>query len=881
MSDLSPERWKEIDDLFTEVLELDSKQREAILAERCVEDEDLRLAVERLLVADSRSGNFLIGSAETLVSDAFEEALRQGAEDLDATRSSRIGERIGSWRLVREIGRGGMARVFLAERADGEFQHTVAVKLIRRGLDTEDFIERFRAERQILSSLRHPNIATLIGGGTTDDGLPYLVLEYVDGQPITDYCDEHRLSVATRLELFEDAARAVQYAHANLVVHRDIKPSNILVTTDGVVKLLDFGIAKLLDPDAAPSNVALTRTGHRPLTPEYASPEQVRGDPITTASDVYQLGVLLYRLLTGERPYDVTGPGRELEDAITGSQPTMPSIAAGRLAAEEAARKGATPGRLGRLLRGDLDVIVLKALRKVPGRRYGSAVEMAEDVRRHRQGRPILARRESRLYRTRKFLQRNTWFAPVAAALFLLIGLYVATLIRHGHELEEERNVARDVKEAFVSFFTAPEEVDGSGLGEGRRDITVREAILEGADRVRAELADRPAARAELFGAMAEVLNDLDEQEHAHQLASEALAIEERLYGEASPEIEETLWLVGRLHPDADSARAFLERRLELGRTLYGENHPRVANSLEHLAMVETDPAVASQLLEKSVEILRQHRDTDLVTPRSLAFSLGRLAQVYGGLGRHEDAVTVSREAYDLMLGYLGEDHSDTALHGVKLAGALGAVGRVEEARRLFEASLATLDEELGPAHATTITSRGNYALVLVQLEDYAAAEATQRRLVEANRERFGDVSPSTAAALQNLAVTAKLRGRYAEADSLLNAAFERYAATHGEVHYLTAFPLLTMAEIRLKTGDYAGAEDAAGRAMEILADALPAGHYATAVAECRVGMALVGQGRVEEGRPLLYHAASILQAVDVARIADHRTACMEAAAAL
>ena len=877
------DRWYEVDDLFDRALDLEPDERSAFLDERCTGDPDLRRAVEGLLTADSEARRFLDGRAEDLAPEAFAAALTDVrlADPADGG-GDRAGERIGAWRLVRLLGQGGMAWVFLAERVQGGFEQTAALKLVRRGLGGQVFVRRFVAERRILSSLHHPAIARLIDGGTTGDGLPYLVLEYIDGVPITDYCAAHGCTVAERLRLFDQAARAVQYAHANLVIHRDIKPSNILVTADGQVKLLDFGIARLLDPGADPEAASLTRTGFRPLTPEYASPEQVRGETITTALDVYQLGVLLYRLLTGERPYRVAGTGAAaITEAITRTRPVPPS----QTVLDRDGRDGDgledTPERLSRRLRGDLDVIVLKALRKDPDRRYGSAVEMAEDVRRHLEGRPIVARRESRAYRTRKFLQRNRWVVPVVALIALLVGAYILTLVRQGRRLEDERNVARDVQHAFVSFFTSPDARDGFGLGEGRRDLTVREAILEGADRVREELADRPAARAQLFGAMARVLADLDEVDPARELAEETLGLEEALYGPRSPAVHETLLLVGDLTQDRDSARAILERRLELSRSLYGDRHPAVANSLQHLGLVELQDGNVEEgvrILERAV---RLYRDVDPARPRELAWTLGRLGEGYLGLGRADTAVAVGLEAYELMRDEVGEGHSATAIQGVKLAAALRVTGDVREARRLYEAHLPTMDREFGPAHATTMANRNNYALLLLQMDDYQAAEAVQRRLLEASRERYGDVSAPVAGLLQNLAANLKEQGRHREAEELSEAAYRMFLGTRGDTHFETAFPLLTLAEIRLARDDWAGAEAASREATRILRATLPEGHYATAIAECRVGRSLAGQGKREEARRWLESAAAILEPARQANAADYRDECLKALAAL
>ncbi|MDH3222328.1 MAG: serine/threonine-protein kinase, partial [Gemmatimonadota bacterium] len=843
-----PDRWAEIDALFQEALDLGPGEWDAYLARRCPGDVELQEAVKGLLAADRGAGSFLEASAEALAPEDFREALEgSGAEPSPGW----IGKTVGSFHIVRQLGRGGMAGVYLARRTDGEFDQRVAIKFIRRGLDTEDFIRRFLAERQILSSLDHPNIARLIDGGRTEGGLPYLALEFVDGLPITEYCRRGPCTIEQRLDLFLQVAQAVQYAHANLVVHRDIKPSNILVTAEGRVKLLDFGIAKLLDPDAGPTAEPLTRTGLRPLTPEYASPEQIRGEAITTASDVYQLGGLLYRLLTGERPHRDSA-GASLEAAITTTRPKPPSEVVRHLGPGTSGGEGGrSAARLQRRLRGDLDTIVLKALRKDPARRYGTAQQMAEDVQRHLKGLPIAARRESRVYRAGKFLRRNAWVGPVSLIGAGLIAAYVATLIQHGNELEAERNVARDVQQAFVSFFTAPDSGD-VGLGEGRRDLTILEAIRDGTDRVRQDLADRPAARAELFTAMATVLQDLDEPEEAYGLAAEALDIERGLYGEASEQVHETLLLVGQLSSDPDSGRAVLERRLELSHALYGPEAPAVATSLHALAALDLREGKLEDAvlrLETAIDILRADAATH---PRRLAEALSELADNLEPLDRAEEAVAAAREGYDILAAEFGDRHSQSAIAGARLAQALTAAGRYPEARRLHESSLAVLDAELGPSHATTMSSRNNYAILLRLMGELAASESVYRTLLEGQRQRYGAVDAEIAASLQNLAVAVKDQGRLKEAERLSMQAHEMFEETRGADFFQTAFPLLTISEIRLALEDYAGAESVAREARTILAAALPPGHFATAIADCRIGQALAGQERTADARLFL-----------------------------
>jgi eukaryotic-like serine/threonine-protein kinase len=872
----SGDRWQEVDALFSELLDLDPAERDAHLDRRCADDPGLRDAVEELLSADSESQAFLSHSAAELVGEALAAALAVSAGPDPA--DERIGERVGSFRVVRELGRGGMAGVYLAERADGAFEQLVAIKFLRRGLDTDDFVRRFLAERQILSSLHHPNIARLIDGGTTDRGLPYLALEYVDGVRLTDYCDRERCSVEDRLRLFVEVAKAVQYAHANLIVHRDIKPSNILVTQDGRVKLLDFGIAKLLDPASDPGVGALTQTGQRPFTPEYASPEQVRGEAITTASDVYQLGILLYRLLTGERPYNVFTDGSSLEGTITETRPTAPSIVARRCDREIAVDRSSTPERLSRRLRGDLDTIVLKALRKEPQRRYGSAIEMAEDVRRHLEGRPITARRDSRVYRIRKLLRRNAWVTPVAALVLLLLASYIVTLIRHGRELEAERNVAREVQNAFVGFFTAPDSLD-VGLGEGRRDLTVRDAILEGADRLEDQLADRPAARAELLSAMAAVLYDLDESERARPLGEEALTLQDSLYGPRSVEYLNTLLLLGDLMRglDRDSARILLTRHLELTREVFGQSHAATARSLQSLGLLEFQAGnfeEGARLLEESVRVFRTESP---VPSRRLAEALQWLGDNYLAQGRVADAVEPIREAYQIFVAEYGPRHSQSAIAGEKLATVLGDYGEIQEARKLYGSSIAVMDSELGPTNSITINARNNYALLLANNGDLQGAENLQREVLEARMTKFGPNHEEVASSLQNLAATMKGQGRYEEADSLAMAAYRMYRDVLEPGHYLTAYPLISLSEIRLIRGDYVGAGEAAREATLILRAALPEGHFATAIAECRWGRALAGQGEFLEARQHLEAAAPALKALEREGYSRYRDECLTA----
>jgi len=443
-----PEKWEQVKELFALALEQEPAERSRFLHQACAGDDCLRVEVESLLSS--------FDGADTFLEDC-------PAADLLTKQSRAIaGKKIGAYRIVREIGRGGMAVVYLGERDDQSYRKQVAIKMVKPGIDTEQILQRFRNERQTLAALDHSNIVKLLDGGSMEDGLPYLVMEYVEGLPIDQYCDLHTLSINERLPLFRQVCSAVQYAHENLVIHRDLKPGNILIAKGGVPRLLDFGIAKLLNPGLSQVPLA-TRTGWRPMTPEYASPEQIRGRAITTAADVYSLGVLLFELLTGHRPYRaaVGQSLLEMERLVCETEPEKPSVVVSRMEEKTSAdgaaptvvtpelvstQRGLRPPELRRRLRGDLDTIVMKAIRKEPERRYSSVEEFSKDIERYLAGMPVLARKSTIAYRGGRFLRRHK--ESLATALTLLI--LVATLVGTSHFLFQRPNPNLTDKDTVV-----------------------------------------------------------------------------------------------------------------------------------------------------------------------------------------------------------------------------------------------------------------------------------------------------------------------------------------------------------------------------------------------------------------------------------------------
>jgi len=594
---LSLDRWQQIDTLFAAALERPADERTAFLRASCGQDPSLYHEVLALLASDTEAASVLGESATDFAAPllpGLQEAL--GSEtDLPA------GARVGPYRIEGLLGRGGMGRVYLAERADGAFEKRVALKVVKRGMDTDEVLARFRRERQLLAGLDHPHIARLLDGGATEDGRPYLVMECVEGEPITAYADRHRLPLDARLALFEQIAEAVAYAHRNLVVHRDLKPSNILVTEDGQAKLLDFGIAKLLGDDDA----AHTREGLRLLTPEYAAPEQVRGEAVTTATDVYALGVLLYELMTGRRPCDLAGPGLlARERALLHAEPPRPSAA---LVPEAAAARATTPERLRRRLNGDLDTIVLKALRREPERRYASVGALREDLRRAQRGLPVEARPESALYRAGKFVRRHRLGVAAATAFVLLLAGSVVALGLQQRQTARERDraeAARARAEQTAGFLEGLFDAADPFAPERLDTLRARDLLARGQAAAERDLAEQPLLQAQLLGAIGRAYTRLG------------------LYAEA----------------EAVLRRALVREALAINRAALGDDHPAVAFNVARRAQIYHARGDHAAAVEDQREALRIFEARFGAGSLHVALAQASLGGCLADLGRYAEA---------------------------------------------------------------------------------------------------------------------------------------------------------------------------------------------------------------------------------------------------
>ncbi len=742
---LDGELFDRADRLLEAALELEDGERAAFLDRECGADAELRRLLDRLL-AEARTDPSFLRPGAAVRSTLLERFLNGESPEDAATLEGAI---VGRWRIVDEIGRGGMAVVYRAERADGAFEQTVALKVVKRGTDTDEVVRRFGQERQILALARHPDLARLLDGGVTPDGRPYFVMEYVEGEPIDRYCDGRGLGVAERLRLFLRVARAVDYAHRNLVVHRDIKPSNILVTREGHPKLLDFGIAKLVEGDGAEQTVTGTRM--RFMTPAYASPEQLAGAAVTTVSDVYQLGVLLYVLLTGALPYrvDGTAPG-EIARAILERDPTRPSASR------------AIPERRRRALRGDLDNILLKALRKEPERRYGTVAQLVDDVERHLDGRPVAARSDTLSYRLSKLVARHKLaFGTAVTALAVLGGLVAVHVVRVSRErdraLEALRQVeqARDELNELATFLTGLFEVSDPSRARGRT-ITARELLEAGAARVRRELDDRPLTQARLMLAIGKVYRSLGLYDDAEPLLTDALRSRRANLPPGSPEIAESLAALGTLRmltSRLDEAETLHRQALAIRETRLGADAPAVGESLNDVASVlfargELDDA--EPLFRRALAVYQRSEGPE--SARAVEV-LSNLAVTLLQAGRLDESEPLLRRAIAIQRRTLPRDHPDLAMNLQNLATLLTRHERLAESEELYDEALAILTRAFGEEHDQVVQVLSNIAY-LYELEGRVDdAERLHLRTVEMRERTLGPDHIAVSHALGKLAL--------------------------------------------------------------------------------------------------------------------------------
>ena len=719
--------WARLNDLLDRALDRSPEERLEWLASFAPEDEPLKPRVMALLAHE-----------QTVHMAGFLDALPQldvGTIDRHNGSDDQPASVIGPYRLIRELGQGGMGTVWLAERADGMLRRTVALKLPHGVWPRSTLVERMARERDILAALAHPHIARLYDAGVTPGGRPYLALEYVEGQPIDAYCAEHDLDLRARVRLFLQVAEAVAHAHAKLVVHRDLKPSNILVTSEGEVRLLDFGIAKLLGETTRPT--ALTEAAGRPHTPEFASPEQIAGHPLSVGSDVYSLGIVLYELLTGKRPYSVRPHSRaDLEAAILHAEP-IPLSESARDAAEY------------KSLRGDLDTIVLKALKKSPGDRYPTVNAFADDLQRWLDGRPVLARADSAAYRASKFVRRHKVAVAVAAAALLALIAFTGILARQARILADQRRVAeveRDTAQQVVHVLVDLFETTNPSVRPDGDRIPLGEFVSGAQARALELLRQNPIVQAKLQQVFGLIHQTRGRYTLARQVLEGALEQQRRLTGPDHPDALETLQALGEVAQvmgDDERARTLLEESLERHRKVFGDAHERTAQVLLSLAPVAAarDLDEAGRLLTRSLEIRR---------------------------------------------AALGPGHPLVGESLLALGNHYWQRRELVRAIAVFREALAVFPAPADRRHPIAVAVLGDLAAGLRAVEENTEAEAMHREAIEVGREVLGPHTLTVANLLNNLGVVQAELRRPREAERSFQASYETHRALLGEEHWRT-----------------------------------------------------------------------------------------------
>jgi len=753
-------RWQRISAIFERAVELPPAERAALLEHECAADAALRGEVEAMLSADAAGDTF----------DARAHDLRgRAAADWVEWNAPLDGQLIGAWRIVREIGRGGMGLVFLVERADGQFEQQAALKLIKRGMDSEAVLARFLRERQILARLKHRNIAGLIDGGIAPDGRPYFVMEHVDGVTLPRHCAEQHSTLEERLRLFFGICAAVQFAHRQLVVHSDLKPSNVLVSASGDVKLLDFGIARLLG-DQASGNAA--PTVDRPLTPAYAAPEQLRGEPVTTTTDVYALGCLLYELLTGERPFRLHDEPTldQLRHVLDSTGPIPPS----QLRLPDAP---VPPRRL----RGDLDTIVLKALKREPDRRYATVDAFAEDLKRYLAGAPIAAHRDSALYRARKFVARH-WVAVAASAIgAVALGSAIGTALWQARGKAAEAQASREVAEFLVGLFAASDPTHTRGTS-----VSAQNLLDQGAEQLSQRRLANPVLRARFLQTIATSYAALGLYDRALPLAEQAYELRRQYLDASDPALAESMDSVGQIHAlmaDYTRAEPLLRDALALRRAHLPEDDPAVIESLGHLGKLLQDRGdfqAADGPFRDALDRAERRFGTDSV---EAARCMDDYATNLQRIGKPMRAETLYRGALAIRERQLGPNDPDVAASLHNLGVSLTATGGYSEARQMLQRALAIRRRVYGGSHPLVGFTELELASVLESTHDLAASESFAQQALAVFRGSLDEGHRKITDTLNLLAILRLDQREYAEAAPLFREVAERYKNALGADH--------------------------------------------------------------------------------------------------
>lgn len=753
---MKKKRWQQIERIVDSALAMSPDERPEYINQACADDAELKTSVTELLESIDASEGYLQKPDELK-----KDLLNEFSKDIGETtgQSSMIGKQVGAYKLVELIEHGGMGSVFAAERSDGNFEQKVALKLIRRGMDTPSNIARFKREQNILANLNHPNIAQLYDGGIIKDGLPYLVMEYVDGIPIDQYCRQKNLPVSKRLDLFKKVCRAVQHAHNNLVIHRDLKPGNILVKENGDVKILDFGIAKLLETENNGETIFQTRAGGRILTLGYAAPEQLSEKQITTGTDIYTLGILLYKLLTDEHPFDFEDKSiSEIETIIREKSPR-------KLSANSSYN-----------LDKDLGAIIRKSMRKEAGDRYHSAGELLDDIKRFENGLPVLALEGSTVYRMKKYIRRNQ--RPIIAALIFLLsvtgiaGYYTFQIAEERNQAQLEAQKAEAVTNFLIDMFDAGDPAITKG-----ENVTVQHFLKSGREKLD-EIDEQPKIKAALLSAVGKVYRKLNNFEQSKNVLEQAVEISEKAYAEPHPDLA-----------DVYTIRATLEKEIE-----------------------NFDTAI--DFYNKALNIIEQLSDR----PDTLySVTKMNLALLYEETGNLDQAIPLHQESVNLVREIYPPDHENIGISLNHLALAQRKNGDLQKAEQNYEKALKILLEKLGNDHTRTITTTHNLASLYRDLGRTEKAVSLEEKALTMRRKIFGDHHYYTASSLNLLGHLYREKAQYDKSINAYKESLSILSELYGDSSMYVGIASSGLANSYLKSEDPATADSLFRKSVDII----------------------------------------------------------------
>ncbi len=793
---MDKQRLLKTKELFDFALDMHISQREKFLDEKCKGDDELKNEILSLLESFENNDDFL------------EKPLEVDLESSESLKDHYIGKQIGRYVIDSEAGFGGMGIVYAGYRNDKEFEQKVAIKILKHGITSDYLLKRFQIERQTLANLQHRFIAKLLDGGSTDEGLPYLVMEFIEGIPITKYCEKNKLSINDRLELFIKVCLAVQYAHQNLTIHRDIKPGNILVVEDGTPKLLDFGIAKLIDEDLIEDDGGLTKTGIWHLTPEYSSPEQINGERITTASDIYSLGVLLYKILTGEQPYKITSSSPiAISKIIKEENVTKPSD-------KVKVTSNINHEKIYNQLKGDLDNIILKAMDKDPERRYASVEQFSEDLKRYLIGLPVIAQKDTATYRLKKFINRHKVgvSSSIGFAILLIISLIaiswqanVASKERDNAKVEAQK--AEEVNSFLQSMLSS---VDPSEIG---RDVKVYDILEKAADDIETNLKDQPEVEASLRSTLGNTYVNLGEY---------------------------------------DKAKPFLDKALAINIKIYGDESKETAYSLHDLGLYFDwvgDYKKADSIYSRSIKILRKVLEQPT---KQFSNVLNDQALIKMYYGKNDAAKKLFNEALDVALQSHGEKDKNTAVIMNNLALNYTDAGDLDKAEKYYKKSLAINIELLGENRPEVGTIYNNLAYLYSRKKDYKLAEEYLEKSYKLKLNLKGKDHPDVGLALNNLGVINIRMGNYDKAEKYQLDALKQYRKTLASDHPYIALSQYWLGKIYLEKNKFSIAEDYLRNSLKTRIKKFPAENKDIWRSKSELGICLLKQKKYNEAEKLL-----------------------------